>query len=238
MKRAGWLAVLAMAVVAVGVWYFTRPQPVPPLTPISKPPASEKATSATENETTAAKVEELAVNPAPADGSELMVIKRPFKDITVYPGIHLGDKVDDVRAKLSQFGIRYEDSRYPVAVASRKSLAYRAKGKILGMPDDMPMRVFLVSDHEHVLYFTIRTDDEFFNEPREVEKLWRDWNSKLDKMLGSTIRRKSISQAQRVIWCDPDDPLTCITSDLGSYKAGDKFRPSASLGLESERKNR
>ncbi|MGH8104242.1 MAG: hypothetical protein ACREJQ_06960, partial [bacterium] len=126
MKKAGWLAIASVGIIAVFLWWYFI---VPPCAGECGPRfGSDEATPSNpadtacwpllpdqckdEKPTSAKSVEELAVNAAPAAGSELMVIKRPFKEITVYPGIHLGDNLNDVKEKLNRLEIPLKDYGY------------------------------------------------------------------------------------------------------------------------------
>ncbi|MGH8103366.1 MAG: hypothetical protein ACREJQ_02455 [bacterium] len=167
MKKAGWLAIFAVGIVAVGVWYFTRPQPAPqPAASASKPPATQ--------------AEELPLNPAPADGSELITLGKPLTKITIYPRLRLGVKLEFAKDTLNHYALKYkEDLDWDLAFPQ---LTYMVKGKVFGMPRELPILFHLISSDGYLVAFEIESPDLSKD---DSDTLFRHWRGALARVFGN-----------------------------------------------------
>ncbi|MGH8104020.1 MAG: hypothetical protein ACREJQ_05825 [bacterium] len=149
--------------------------------------------------------------PMGQEGSELMVIKRPFNDIILYPGVRLGDKFDDVREKVKRFGL-------PIWEIP-PGLKYKINGRLPGMHEDIPMQVYVTAEQGRITMLGVETGDPIVDDGHQVEKFSAEWNSALERFLGPSkpYENEASYHYRTVYWRDPFDKSKILKSHLSTY---------------------
>lgn len=102
------------------------------------------------------------------------------------------------------------------------------------MKEDRPMRILISSKKGYVSAIGVSTDEALLKDPVKVERLFDEWNSKLQLQLGPTRFEKSWLPEKWLYWRDPDENSALFQANTEHRQMGNERWVVADLTVYSE----